>query len=98
VLEAAQRPQRWQPSSRQPPAGAPLMHFCELLLTALEKRSRLLVALLREKYAPSLARDPALGAYLARAEEVYLGAPPGAGGGLLAGLLRGLLEGDEEDE
>jgi len=62
--------------------------------------------LLRQKYAPCLAApDPSLAACAARAERVWFGAPPGAGGGglgggLLGGLLQGLLgdDGDDDDE
>jgi hypothetical protein len=96
ALLAAARRRPW--AGGRPLPDGPLVHFAGFLLTALQQRSAPLEQLLRAKYAPSLARDPALGAYLGRVEELYLGlGGAGAGGGLLAGLLRGLLEGDEED-
>lgn len=88
---------RRRPWAGGPLPESPLLHFCQFLLTALQQRSARLEGLLKAKYAPALARDPALGAYLARVEELYLNVGGGGGGGLLAGLLRGLLEGDEED-
>ncbi|KIZ06762.1 hypothetical protein MNEG_1190 [Monoraphidium neglectum] len=95
VLDACKR-RPWAGGAPLP--DSPLLHFCQFLLTALQQRSTRLEKLLKAKYGPSLARDPTLGAYLARIEELYLDAGGGGGGGgLLAGLLRGLLEGDEED-
>ena len=95
ALLAACRRRPW--AGGRPLPDSPLLHFCQFLLTALQQRSARLEQLLRVKYSAALARDPALEAYLLRAEELYLNTGGGGGGGLLAGLLRGLLEGDEED-
>ncbi len=79
-------------------ASTPLAHFCELLLQALQLRRHALLGLLRERYATSLAWDPALSAYLSTVEQVYFNVrPQGGSGRLLGGLLRGLLEGDEDE-
>ena len=63
---------------------------------ALEKRSLLLVRLLRRQYAPSLARDEHLGALLDAIEAIHFHVvPPAAGmGGLLNNMLQMLASED----
>lgn len=84
-----------------PSLGAsPLAHFTSMLIDAVQKRSDTLATLLKEKYMPSLSRDPALEALVCRVEVLYLdkGADAlGGGGGLLGNLLRSLTALDDED-
>lgn len=51
----------------------PLMNFSKFLVEALASEQCNLIEYLKEKYQPSLKRDPHLEKYIAKVEKVYLG-------------------------
>lgn len=73
----------------------PLVHFIDLFLEALEKKSPALVDLLLEKYEQSLkSRDALLMELVTKGRSMYAPAPVSmSGGGFLAEMMRGLLAG-----
>ena len=74
----------------------PLMHFCKLFIraTQVQPKGEALAVMLRQKYAPALARDPDFESSLDHACHAFFGTPLPARagpGGILGELLGGLL-------
>lgn len=72
---------------QRPPFLLPLMNFLWFLMSAAEQKLVQAFKVLRDKYSPSLARDPTYGKCLDRIGELLFGLPSkpgvgGAGGGL----------------
>ena len=72
-----------------PSISGPLVHFGKFLITALSVTDSTLVNILKEKYQPSLARDPMLQEYIAQIEKVYFGVERESGRPGLLSLLTG---------
>ena len=71
--------------------ATPLIHFLELLLEALEKRSHVLVDVLLGKYESSLDRDPSLEELTQKCSDMWAPKPVAPGGGLFGDLFRSML-------
>lgn len=77
---------------------SPLLHFIRFLTQALPLKDHDLFLLLKDKYQPSLQRDPSFSAYLTKIEELHFNVTKKGGmGGMFGGLLRSLLEVDEDE-
>eukprot|EP01027_Heterolobosea_sp_BB2_P006706 GEZU01010096.1.p1 GENE.GEZU01010096.1~~GEZU01010096.1.p1 ORF type:complete len:404 (-),score=89.54 GEZU01010096.1:145-1266(-) len=72
---------------------SPLTNFLKFSILAAEKRNYALFQKLKEKYAPSLARDKQFGKYVDKISSVVFGARTDAGQGGLGGLFNNLLSG-----
>jgi hypothetical protein len=89
------------PTGQPAAPPTPLARFVDLFLEALERRSAPLCALLLERYAPSLARDPGLAVLAVRARDAGVPAAAGArgaggaaalaGGGPVGGMIGDLM-------
>ena len=80
----------------QPSLASPLLNFCRFLTATCARDAAPLFKLLSDKYAASLARDPALGSYVARIGELYFGikpAPARGMGGIFGNLMKDLMAG-----
>jgi hypothetical protein len=72
-----------------PSISGPLIHFGTFLIQALSITDSTLVNILKERYQPSLARDPMLEEYIAQIEKVYFGVERDSGRPGLLSLLTG---------
>lgn len=76
----------------------PLHNFCRFLLLTLERDAHPLLEQLRQKYAPSLARDPTFSQYLDQIAFVFFNIKKpnteGGLGGLMGSLFKSLMSPD----
>lgn len=81
---------KWFRQNQSSIATSPLMHFAEFLVETTQRGTEAvpLFDLLRHKYAPVIARDPAFDSYLDKIGEVFFGrtAPKGLMESMLSGL------------
>jgi len=74
-----------------------LVEFLQFLVKTLERDAYPLFKLLREKYAPSLQRDPTFDQYLSLIGKVFFGVEPPNQGGLgsiFSTLMKSFMEGE----